>query len=365
MKRSSVSVLVFAFVAVLTASAQEKAKFTVECEVPRLDVVSQDQTGTCWSYATTSFLESEMERIHKKKIDLSEMYQVYNAYLEKCRRYVRLQGKAQFSEGGLSHDVIAMVKLAGIVPADAFTGLCDGDRIHSHGEMAGVIETLLKHFTADPKKNQRGPKFEKLIRGILDVYIGTPPATITVDGKSITPKQYADDVLKVPYDDYVEIMSFGYTPFWENGELLVPDNWMRYAGYKNLPVDAMMDCLDHALKSGYSVAADMDVSERGFQMGNGTAKLPEKLEKAGAVTQESRDKAFDTGETQDDHLMHIVGIAKDPTGAVYYMTKNSWGKTGAMDGYIYMSRNFVAMKMLGMMVHKDGLPPAIKEKVKL
>ena len=363
MFKTALAALAIAFATCSPLVAQdEKPKFTIESEIPRLDVISQDSTGTCWSYATTSFLEAELERIHKKKIDLSEMFVVHNAYLEKCRRYMRLQGKAQFSEGGLSHDVVAMVKLAGIVPADAYTGLTDGDQKHDHGELADVLETLLKRFN-EPKKVP-GPKFEKLVRSVLDTYLGAVPTTITVDGKTMTPKQYADDVLKVPYDDYVEIMSYGYTPFWENGELLVPDNWMRYSGYKNIPVDAMLDCLDHAVRSGYSVAVDMDVSERGFQMAKGTAKLPEKLEKPGAITQEVRDRMFDARETQDDHLMHVVGIAKDADGGIFYKTKNSWGKTGAHEGYLYMSRNYVAAKMLGMMVHKDGLPQAVKEKVK-
>jgi bleomycin hydrolase len=368
------SKVLFALVVSLVAAAPtlraqdaQKAKeykgFTIEVEIPRQPVISQDKTGTCWSFATTSFLESELERLHKKRIDLSEMFIVHHAYMEKARRFVRLQGHARWSEGGLSHDVIAMARLFGVVPAEAYSGLCDGDTQHEHAELSTILESTVKTFATAKKPN---PRWETIVRRILDAFVGPVPQTVTVDGRQMSPKQYADDVLRIPYDDYVEVMSFGYTPLWAHGELLVPDNWLRYQGYLNIPVDAMMDAMDHALRAGYSVAVDMDVSEKGFDPGaGGVAKLPARLEKAGAITQELRDRAFDNRETEDDHLMHVVGIAKNDDGEIYYLTKNSWGAgVGPFDGYLLMSRNYVALKMLGMMVHKDGLPVGLMDKVK-
>src|SRR5882757_6385366 len=75
-------------------------------DIEALPVISQDKTGTCWSFATTSFLEAEIIRITGKRVDLSEMYNVRNTYLDKAENYVSRQGKAQFGDGGLSHDVI-------------------------------------------------------------------------------------------------------------------------------------------------------------------------------------------------------------------------------------------------------------------
>ena len=34
-------------------------------------------TNTCWSFSTTSFMESELKRIHGKELKLSEMFTVY------------------------------------------------------------------------------------------------------------------------------------------------------------------------------------------------------------------------------------------------------------------------------------------------
>jgi bleomycin hydrolase len=39
-------------------------------------IENQCQTGTCWSFATVSFLEAEVLRKGGKSVDLSEMYNV-------------------------------------------------------------------------------------------------------------------------------------------------------------------------------------------------------------------------------------------------------------------------------------------------
>ena len=51
-------------------------------------------------------------------------------------------------------------------------------------------------------------------------------------------------------------------------------------------------------------------------------------------------KAFDNFETQDDHGMHIVGVAKDQNGKEYYKVKNSWGDKNDYKGYLYVSKTY-------------------------
>ena len=99
----------------------------IEC----LPVISQDKTGTCWSFSTSSFLESEIIRLTGKRIDLSEMYQVRTTYPKKAENFIMRQGKAQFSEGGLSHDVIKSVASNGLVPVAVYSGLSEEEKIHN------------------------------------------------------------------------------------------------------------------------------------------------------------------------------------------------------------------------------------------
>jgi bleomycin hydrolase len=238
------------------------------------------------------------------------------------------------------------------MPESAYSGLCDGSTKHNHSELFELVKAALQVLAKEDRKPSK--HWEAAILGIVDAYVGTPPNSILIEGKTVTPKEYADEVLKLPIDDYVEVMSSGMTPFHQSAELLVPDNWLRYQGYWNVPIDEFMESLDHAVRSGYSVAVDCDVSEPGFK--GGIAKLPPNLEKPGAVTQEVRDSMFRDRETTDDHLMHIVGIAKDKDGGTFYLTKNSWGQTGPFSGNCYLSAAYVRAKALAFMVHKDGMP---------
>ena len=73
-----------------------------------------------------------------------------------------------------------------------------------------------------------------------------------------------------------------------------------------------------------------------------------------------RQEEFESYATTDDHLMHIVGKAKDQDGTEYYIVKNSWGEISPYKGYLYMSKAYVAMKTVAIMVHRDALPESIK-----
>ena len=74
------------------------------------DPLSQGLTGTCWSFSTTSFFESEIYRINNRKVKLSENYTVYWEYVEKARRFIRERGNSSFGEGSESNSVIIILK---------------------------------------------------------------------------------------------------------------------------------------------------------------------------------------------------------------------------------------------------------------
>ena len=113
----------FGILFTINAHAQQPYKFTTEIDLETTPVISQGRTGTCWSFSSTSFLESEIIRLTGMEIDLSEMYTVRNTYPKKAENYVMRQGKAQFSEGGLAHDVMNSVRDYGLVPQSAYSGI--------------------------------------------------------------------------------------------------------------------------------------------------------------------------------------------------------------------------------------------------
>ncbi len=342
-------------------------KFTEDIKNDCTDVKSQDRTGTCWSFATASFLESELIRMGKGTHDLSEMFVVKNVYKDKARNYMLRQGKANFSQGSLSHDLIRVAGEQGLVPESVYSGRLKGEKIHNHNEMEAALKGLL-----DGVQKQKKPssKWTIAFNSVIDVYMGSTPETFTYEGKSYTPKSFAQSI-GVDADDYVSITSYTHHPFYDDFVLEIPDNYSN-GEFENLPIDEMQAVVDNALKNGYTVAWDGDVSEAGFDAKEGLAVLPEKYNKETVfekpskqkeVDQNLRQTTFENYSTTDDHLMHLVGSAKDQDGNSYYIIKNSWGKISDYKGYLYMSEAYFRLKTVAVMVHEDAIPKNIADKM--
>ena len=62
-------------------------KFEMIKDLEKTGVQNQNRTGTCWSFSSLSFFESELIRKGKGKHNLSEMYVVRNAYIGKAEAY--------------------------------------------------------------------------------------------------------------------------------------------------------------------------------------------------------------------------------------------------------------------------------------
>lgn len=365
-------------------------QFTEVVKVPATTVKNQASTGTCWCFATTSFMESELLRMGKGTYDLSEMFIVRQKYMNQLQdNYIR-KGEGNIGQGSLSHTFKHAFDQVGIVPEEVYTGIqYDSDR-HNHSEMVKYIKAIAETAVGMKK---RSPEYDKLIQNLFDTYLGQLPERFTYQGKEYTPKTFAAS-LGLNMDDYIELTSFTHHPYYQKFEVEVPDNWEHEQMY-NLPLEELIQTTDYALNHGYTVCWDGDVSEKGFSFKNGVAINPEvkkvddysttdrarfekmdekerleevyKFEKPFPevnVTPEVRQEGFEAFVTTDDHLMHLTGLVKDQDGTKYYVTKNSWGtERNAFGGYLNMSESFVRAKTIYIMVHKDAIPRNIKEKL--
>jgi bleomycin hydrolase len=339
--------LVFSF----TSHAQQYDFQTIK-EINCLPVISQGNTGTCWSFSSISFLEAEIIRATGKKVDLSEMYNVRFTYLAKAENYVMRQGKAQFGEGGLNHDVIHSAKKHGLTTEATFSGKLSADAKHDHAKMAAELEAIVKKAVAETPLKY--PNWKDDYNAVLDNYLGK------IDNvKPTSAKDY-----KINLDDYVTITSFTHEPFYSKFVLNVPDNFSNESFY-NVTLDELIQNIDNALDKGFTLALDTDVSEETFSVKTGVAVIPAsnddvktiltEIKPEKQITQEYRQQEFENYNTVDDHLMHIVGKVKDQKGNIYYKVKNSWGTNSGKDGYMYMSVPFIKLKAISVMLHKDGL----------
>ena len=330
MKR--ISLLFSIFSLLFTSLNNLTAQYTFS-EVDKIDcteVKSQDRTGTCWSFATASFLESELMRMGKGQHDLSEMFVVKNVYKDKALNYVLRQGKANFSQGSLSHDLMRVAAAKGLMPESVFNGRLEGEKKHDHSEMEAVLKGMLDGVL---KQKRPSSKWKNAFDQVIDVYVGDDPQQFTYEGKSYTPKSFAKS-LGLDASDYVSITSYTHHDFYKQFILEIPDNYSNGAFY-NLPIDELQSVIDNAIDNGFSVAWDGDVSEKGFSAREGIAVMPvdekredifEKPGKEISVNQALRQETFEDFSTTDDHLMHLVGTSKDQKGTKYYTIKNSWGE---------------------------------------
>jgi bleomycin hydrolase len=367
-----------------TAFAQEKTnkknseyKFTTVKNIESTAVQNQGRTGTCWTFSSLSFFESELLRMGKPKdLNLSEMYVVRTSYPLKAENYIRMHGKAQFAEGGEFHDVVHVLRNYGMVPQEIYNGNLNAEKGYNHKEMDSVLLAQVKPI-ANSSEKINPPEWRMNFNKTLDSYLGEVPQKFTYKGKEYTPMSYAKELGLNP-DDYVFITSFTHHAFYKPFVIEIPDNWAWQEAY-NVPLDEFVAITDNAINNGYGLGWAADVSEPYFKHKEGLAILPEgwdkmsKEEQAAAytkpvkqqtVTQDMRQLAFDNFETQDDHGMHITGMVKDQNGTKYYIIKNSWGNTSnECDGYFYASESYFRYKTISIMVNKKALPAATAKKL--
>lgn len=322
--------------------------------------VMQGATGTCWDFSTTSFFESEIYRVHAKKIKLSEIWTAYWEYVDKAARFVEQRGNSEFGEGSESNAVERIWKKYGVVPIEAYKGMPEGALYHNHiklySEMNNYLQSVKKNNAWNPAE------VRATIISILNHYLGVPPETFTYNGKTYTPKEFLNQEVNLNFDDYVEFMSLGTEPWWTKTIYDVPDNWWKDSSYLNVPVGYFMKAINNAVKNGYTVCIGGDVSEAGLYSYADAAIVPSFDIPKQYIDDNARLFRFNNGTTGDDHGIHIVGWLEHG-GDLWYLIKDSGSgaRNGENKGYYFYREDFVKLKMLTCMMHKDAVKEVLNE----
>ncbi len=389
MKISGCLLSFFMLVFGTTAFPQEGSKgykFKNVILLPFTSIKNQGITNNCYIYAMTSLLESELKQQGKADTNFSEMYFVRSIYMQKAEKFMRMHGKMYFTGGGELNDVPDVITRYGLVPEGSYTGLKKGETGYNQMALEDSLRNFLKNLaTASTPLLVSG--WQKQVSAILDNYLGTLPDSLQITDKRSFPIDYAKS-LNISPDNYILLSSFMAYPYYKYFPLEVPDNWSWGQAY-NLPLDKLIEVVRDALEHGYTVAWAADDSEIWFSWRNGVAILPDVLNPGPAfgspadwnklnerqkikeilsfnnrvnemtITEELRQRAFDSYATTDDHSMHIVGLAKDQDGKNFFIVKNSWGTRNPYNGLIYVSEAYFLYKTVSIMLNKKALPPGL------
>ena len=323
--------------------------------IPHLSARNQDTTLICWCFATLSFLESEMKRLGLEPVRLSVMYPVHCVFLEKAKRFVATKGESRFAPGDLFSGVMEIVQQYGAIPAASYEGLKGPATVYSHSALYAELD----RFTSDIRKRGAWNEDSVLtgVRSILAKHLGTPPAHFMFKGKEQTPTSFLHEIVRLPWEEYLLVTSFTYAPFDRPVELRVPDNWAHRTNFINVPLEVFYDAFRDAVKGGYSIAFDADISESSYERTKRFCFIPPSDCPGDSIGQAAREVRFADGRTTDDHLMHAVSCRRFGSED-WFLAKDSWRTAfeGPNGGYMFFHSSYIRMKVLAFLVHRDGVP---------
>jgi len=354
--------------------AQETKKITVIKENWVSPYKSQDETSFCAIFSDVSFIESELHRLGRGDFELSTMYAAYNLYVEKAHRSIRLRGQVDYNfDGYFNYDAFEMIKTYGIVPESDYTGLLGTQTEHNHFKFYKDMYDNLRIVEKNGREGNLNSQWKdgKLVspwlenfKEILDINMGELPATIMYSQDVMTPLEFSNNILDIPFDDYIKITSYSYLEFYKPGELLVSGNWLHKEDFYNVRLDEYIQLIDYALNNGFTLTGDFHITEEDYLGNIGFADF--QIDSINTtINQDTRDNLYENWKTTDVHNVQIIGIVKDEKGIKYYKIKDSVSKKTFPTSPTYFSENYFRARVLSVLLHKDGIPPNIKYKLKI
>jgi len=313
---------------------------------------SQGSTGTCWCFAATSFLESEIMRQQSESIDLSEMYFVYWEYVDRALDFVQTRGETYFEQGSEANALKRLIPKYGCMPETAYPGKPKYREFHSHGEMLAEMKTYLDGIKNSGEWNEK--LVEAGIRSILDAHMGEVPEEFTFNNQTFSPQSFYESI-DVDVLDMFSFMSTMSAPYGQKSELVEPDNWWHSDDYYNVALDDYYQTIENAVKSGYSICICGDVSEPGYNSSEEVAVVPDFDIPTEYINESSRELRLNNQSTTDDHCIHIVGF-QQVDDEMWFLIKDSGsgGFDGKNKGYRFFHEDYIRLKMMNIMLHKDA-----------
>ena len=342
--------------------------FSFQLLAQESDQSSTTHQDLCWSFCTNAFLESEAMRLGKPAVDLSEVYLIKKLFDAQAGTYLLMDGHIQLGPGGNLADGMMIYKKYGVIPQ--VSGEEELNKLKNIEELTTILSAMLDALTILPSINPSG-QWKQAFDQTLDLYLGADQAD---NGAS----QYASENIGINPDEYLQLTSWTNFPVYEKTTLQWPDNWALHQSY-NLPLEEFTIVIDSALAKGYTLLWAGDVTEPYFSWDDGLAYVPNKSmselsiqeqeelflyplpEKK--VTAQDRQHELETYQTRNDFSMQIVGKVDDQSARNWYLFKNACN-IEEEEVFLYISRDYLQLKTISVLLHRDAIPESIFTKLK-
>lgn len=325
---------------------EKPMRFTEQLRLKTTPVKDQGQSSLCWIYAMLATMETE-HAMMGDSVNLSADYAAANMLMERTiDRYfdnhaeeapVPERPRKPIEQRGMMTMTPDLVRRNGLVAYDAY-----------HTRQPVNYNALCRKLALTCRPKRGISHLKRRAGSILEQTLGYRPEHVFMLGARYTPEEFAHSVCRK--NEYMALTSYTHHPFGQPMTLECPDNF-QHDRFLNLPIDTLMKTVEQAIENGHAVCWEGDISEPGFRWKEGVATLPPL--KPGDNGQHLRQQMFERLQTTDDHCMALIGTATDQTGKRYFIAKNSWGTDNALDGYIYLSEDYVRLKTIAVMLSRD------------
>lgn len=319
------------------AAPEPAPRFTTIVRLRTTPVKNQGSDALCWAYAMLATIESE-HLMQGDSVNLSPMYVARMMLRGQAGRSYLTQDAEQMSVRGTMPQLVRMIMSHGVMPYTSYNP--DKNINVMCRELKNAAKTAIRAKTG---MNGWMDKAD----GMLDRGMGPLPYNVYMYGVRYTPAEFARSVCRP--DEYVALTSYTHHPFGKHADLELPDNY-SHDTFFNIPIDTLMARVEASLLAGHPVCWEGGTRAKGFSFAQGTARLHNESR---TVTQEMRQRAFESFGVTDDHCMELVGIARDDRGGRWLICKNSWGTGNPYGGFMYMSYNYARLNTVAVMMQKE------------
>lgn len=295
--------------------------------LPYSPVKNQASTASCWAFSLCSYWETENAircGLQTPDLEYSPFYLARHKIIRMCERKMResILPIKRLPVGAMGQTAVDISHQCGMATFQSYQ-VSEKGQYANYRKMMRLIQLFV--WLGQATFIFRKPMLA-LIRKTIDHFWLEQPEAASLIRKAMPEISF--------------YTSFNHMPFNQDVVLPLPDNFEGWSFF-NVPIDELILKMKDTLSHGHSFVWQGCI-RRGFSSNKGLALLPESV----IVNDNVRSEAFLSGKITDDHMMHIIGLAHDDTGRIFFVAKNSVGEVGPFHGLIYIEENFIKLNTI-------------------